>query len=221
MSAALAFVAGFVDAATFVRGGVFCAHVTGNLIVIAAQFIHDHHVGGLTAATIPTFVLTVAVVASLYRKRARASEVVARRAVLCFEAAFIGLGCLLAAIGGEDSLRVWVVLSLVVAMAAQTTLQRMTPSLITATTVMTGNLAQCFLELTGDIRRSWATSTARIVCAFIMGCLSGAALVKWFGFGMLVLPLFVLWRIGLRDAGAHSTIAVLSGQGDGLRATGP
>lgn len=232
LSSALAFVAGFLDAASFVRGGgVFCAHVTGNLIVIASQLIHDQHVTRLTAATIPTFLVSVAVAGHTYRKFAHARNGLqtARRAVIYLEGAFIALACLLDALGhalghslgsGERSMfQNAVVLMLVIAMAAQTALQRMNPSL-GSTTVMTGNLAQCFLELSSNLRlgtgarSSWCTDAARVVASFVVGCLCGAAMVTWFGFGVLVVPLWVLWRVGLREPEAHLSLTRTRARGD-------
>jgi uncharacterized membrane protein YoaK (UPF0700 family) len=93
------------------------------------------------------------------------------------------------------------VLSLVSAMAAQTTLQRLTPQLGAVTTVMTGNLAQCLVDLPAKLKgRAWRTPgcSSHVVALFLCGCALGVLLVQWYGFGTLVVPLFVLWRVGLR-----------------------
>lgn len=200
---ALAFVAGFLDAATFVRGGgVFCAHITGNLIVIAANLINGQGIGWLTAATLPMFAFTVALTSALYRKAtAQGCEVRALRAIFGFECTALAIACLLGALPSFGDARTWVVLSLVSAMAAQTTLQRLSPQLGAVTTVMTGNLAQCLLDLPVKLkRRAWRTPgcSSHVVALFLCGCALGVLLVQWYGFGTLVVPLFVLWRVGLR-----------------------
>jgi uncharacterized membrane protein YoaK (UPF0700 family) len=95
------------------------------------------------------------------------------------------------------------VLSLVIAMAAQTALQRLTPGFGAVTTVMTGNLAQYFMDLAAlDPSRARVRPRChgRVIAQFVIGCALGAATVKAFGFVVLLIPLFVLWRVALHDS---------------------
>src|SRR5450755_4827614 len=65
----LAFIAGFADATSFVGAdGIFCAHVTGNFVVLAADLArHAHADEWLKLATFPIFVTSVLGVTRVYR----------------------------------------------------------------------------------------------------------------------------------------------------------
>ncbi|MET0389097.1 MAG: YoaK family protein [Polyangiales bacterium] len=215
-ASALAFVAGFLDAATFVRGGgVFCAHVTGNLIVVAATWIAGGRVGWLSAAPLITFLVGVIAVARLDALVARRDASRARCVVLALEASLIALAAALGCMGRDGALRHWIVACLVLAMAAQTTLQRLRPEIGTATTVMTGNLAQCLVDLFAERSRGTGSGAphAQVVFLFVLGCLLGAASVSTLGFGALLMPLSVL--LGFALAPRVSRSPVVPDLGDG------
>src|ERR1700689_4701038 len=89
---ALAFTAGFSDASTYVGAdGIFCAHVTGNFVVLAADLArHARADEWLKLATFPIFV--AAVLASTWVHRRLAPDVSARsaRALLAVESLLFG-----------------------------------------------------------------------------------------------------------------------------------
>jgi uncharacterized membrane protein YoaK (UPF0700 family) len=196
---ALAFVAGFLDAASFVQlGGVFCAHVTGNLVVVVSELAQLHRPRWSTVATVPVFLLAVALVNRLARPR-WTSAPRARGIVLAFEATFVGLATLfgtLVAPGSSTATDAVILLLLVVAMAAQSALHRMFPELGPCSTVMTGNLAHWVLKRSEPVEHKPAGSAwqqhGTVVASFSVGCVLGAGLVKQFGLGALSLPLCVL-----------------------------
>jgi uncharacterized membrane protein YoaK (UPF0700 family) len=196
---ALAFVAGFLDAATLVRGGgILCAHVTGNLVVIASCLVRGVPVNLLTASILPTFLVVVALTAVLHRRLAAAGVLHACRAVLWMEIAFVTLACSLDAWSAAGTRQSFVVMSLVMAMAAQNTLHRTAPGLGIMTTAMTGNLVQCLLDFADWRPRTSPMAPARttsVLVGFAIGCASGGALAHWFGFGTLVVPICVLWTL--------------------------
>ena len=217
---ALAFVAGFVDAASFVQlGGVFCAHVTGNLVVVLTDLAQLHQPRWSSIATVPVFLLAVVLVNRLARPRWN-SAARARGIVLAFEATFIGLAMLLGALVGPSSrtaTSALVLMLLVVAMAAQSALHRMFPDLGPSSTVMTGNLAHWMLQRSEPARRRAQGSSGQphmaAIASFSFGCVLGAGLVKLFGLGALSLPMCILFGGSYRTLGvvrAESRVASAS-----------
>jgi uncharacterized membrane protein YoaK (UPF0700 family) len=218
---ALAFVAGFVDTATFVRaGGVFCAHVTGNIVMLASDLASGHWSSWLSLATIPVFVVSVAIVCRLGRAHGAHGENPerVRNAVFAFEGAFIGFAASLGALAepGNGAIHTLIVLSLVAAMAAQTALHRLLPGLGTCTTVMTGNIAQWMLDWSeGPLPRpsrardsapQTASQSGLVLLLFITGCLVGVTTVKLLGLGMLAIPMCVLLATSIRLRGPAPTL---------------
>jgi uncharacterized membrane protein YoaK (UPF0700 family) len=202
---ALAFVAGFVDASTFVgAGGVFCAHVTGNIVLLAVGVVDRGQRGWLSAATLPVFLLAVAIGSRIYRgvEASRSGER-ARLSLLGFEMAFVAFAALLGLCADPQraAVRALIVLSAVVAMAAQTTLHRLAPECGPSTTVMTGNLAQWVMDLPSSRprrRNPLQAHAGRTVASFAVGCAIAAPSVRALGFGMLFIPLVVLIGSALR-----------------------
>ena len=92
LGAALAFTAGFVDASGFVGAdGVFCAHVTGNFVVLAADLAR--HAGAdewLKLATFPIFVAAVIASTLWYRRLHVQPGPAAVRRLLLLKVALIG-----------------------------------------------------------------------------------------------------------------------------------
>jgi uncharacterized membrane protein YoaK (UPF0700 family) len=198
---ALAFVAGFADAASFVRAdGICCAHVTGNLVVMAAALARHEPVRWLTVATIPVFVLSALLVSRLCWNALKSDPQRGCTAILTVEAAFLAVSATLGSLDHPSHNQVGVqsviVLSLVVAMAAQNALHRIGPKLGINTTVMTGNIMQWCLERAGlgdrTILERNPNRVGQVIALFAFGCVCGAISVRLLGFGMLVIPLVVV-----------------------------
>ncbi len=200
LGAALAFTAGFADASSFVGAdGVFCAHVTGNFVVLAADLArHAHADEWLKLATFPIFVLAVIGATLAYRRMdARPGPATVRRllllkAVLLGGAAVLGL-VRASAVAGP--VRSTIVAMLVTAMGVQNALHRVQPTLGSMTTVMTGNVTQWLNEI---LMPAAARDAAKhrtlgvVIAAFAAGCATGAWGVAHLGFGVLALPAAVV-----------------------------
>ncbi len=200
LSGALGFVAGFSDAATFVgAAGVFCAHITGNFVVLAADVaLHARADEWLKLATFPIFVAAVLSSTWLYhRLQVRFGPRTVRsllllKAVLIGSAAVVGLDAASREIGPRRTI---IVALLVTAMGIQNALHRLIPTPLPGmTTVMTGNVTQWLTEAMApaDKRdRNRQRVLALLVATFAVGCGAGALGVARLGFGVLAVPALV------------------------------
>ena len=192
--AALAFVAGYADAVTFVgAGGIFCAHVTGNFVVLAADLARNAKADEwLKLSTFPIFVLAVYLATHLHRRVERSA-----RTLLLLQAVSFGAAAAVPwAIQGTAAHKVVVVFA-VIAMGIQNAMHRVSPSLGPMTTVMTGNVTQWFVEkvIPGAPENAGKhRSLGFIILAFALGCLGGAFGVQHLGFPALLIPgVLALW----------------------------
>ncbi|RKG84995.1 YoaK family protein [Corallococcus terminator] len=193
--AALAFVAGYADAVTFVgAGGIFCAHVTGNFVVLAADLARNANADEwLKLSTFPIFVLAVYCATHLHRRRAEGS---ARLLLLLQAVAFGAAAAVPLFVQGTAAHKVVVVFA-VIAMGIQNAMHRVSPSLGPMTTVMTGNVTQWFVEkvIPGAPENAGKhRSLGFIILAFALGCLGGAFGVQHLGFASFLAPVaLALW----------------------------
>jgi uncharacterized membrane protein YoaK (UPF0700 family) len=190
--ALLAFVAGSVDTATFLRvSELFSAHITGNFVVFAIALVHGvRGVDWLKLIALPVFFIGVPLAAFIYdRARQKICIVLALEAML-----LVGVG------GLELLLRTpaydaWLAMMLVLAMAVQNAAHQVEPSLGATSAVMTTNAAKLFVAL-------WRTLSppppdeppvkahgiaARMVC-FALGCVISAFATQAFGLASVLLP---------------------------------
>lgn len=187
----LGFVAGFCDAVSFVgAGGIFCAHVTGNFVVLAADLAR--HAGAdewLKLATFPVFVLAVVAATWLHRY-------IETRTLLAVKAVLLALAAgttFVLPTRNDGAGRAIVVTLLVLAMGVQNTVHRLRPTLGAMTTVMTGNVTQWFVESVTPAAAPDGPAKHRaqalLIAAFAAGCTAGAFGVWHFGFVVLLLPM--------------------------------
>jgi uncharacterized membrane protein YoaK (UPF0700 family) len=193
---ALAFTAGFADASTFVGAdGIFCAHVTGNFVVLAADLARSAHGDEwLKLATFPIFV--AAVLTSTWVRRSTGSEGPARspRALLATKSLLFGTAAIIgwftqASISGPG--RIAIVTLLVTAMGIQNAIHRLTPTFGPMTTVMTGNVTNWLVEMLEPLTPEGARKRhllGRVIASFAAGCIGGALGVARFGFVVLAVP---------------------------------
>lgn len=197
----LAFIAGFVDTATYVGArGVFSAHVTGNFVLFAVALVKGvHQTDYLKIFLFIPFLLTAAIVSRL-------SNV--RKIMHQFESAMLFLaGFLLICSGsyffGVTKLKdeLWDISNVfimfpVMAMAIQTGLYKIVSPAEPMTTVMSGNVTQLALEIVGFRGESGDRlshlpkfySILRVILGFALGCIAGALIVSNFSLGALILP---------------------------------
>ncbi|HEY0468147.1 MAG TPA: YoaK family protein [Polyangiaceae bacterium] len=209
LGAALGFVAGFADASTFVGAdGTFCAHITGNLVTLAADF--SRHTGGdqwLKLATLPVFV-AAALGAAWLRRRSRAPVSSSVRTLLLLNGLLFVLVASIALMSGArandpGAIRSTLVALLVVAMGLQNAMHAFNPGFGPTTTVMTGNTTRWFVESVlpvGIEKASQHQQLGGTIVAFVAGCACGAFGVARFGFVVLFVPagfvIFARSRVG-------------------------
>jgi len=191
-----AFIAGFADATTFVGAdGVFCAHVTGNFVVLAADLAHHADAEEwLKLATLPIFVASVLATLWISRRSQPAFEAATVRRLVASMAAMLSVAAVVgmtATASRPGTARTAIVALLVAAMGIQNALHRLHPMLGVMTTVMTGNVTQWLAGLfmpkaTPDASKRRAAGV--VIALFAIGCVSGACGVVRLGFGVLAVP---------------------------------
>ena len=198
--------AGAVDVIGFLAlGGLFTAHITGNLVVVAAHYAIGGfgQVGPLLA--VPVFVAVLAAVALLYRAPIAGShprlKLLVLHAVLL--SASLGLGLWFGPFRTADApMAVVVGMLAVTAMAIQNAMVKLALVDTPSTAVMTTNTTQLLIDLVAIIQdrgdsttiakaRQRARMTFTCLAAFVCGCMAGAALESRVGIGALALPVIL------------------------------
>ena len=204
LPAVLSTTAGAVDVIGFLAlGGLFTAHITGNVVVLAAHYVTGgfSEVGPLLSVPVFVVVLGAVTLASRAVERAGYSP---RRGLLILHAALLA-GCLGLAAGfgpfadADRPMAVFVGMLAVAAMATQNALVKAGPPGAPSTAVMTTNTTQLTIDLAALARglgkpddlsraRRRAVATFPCVIGFVAGCAAGAALEVHFGLWALALP---------------------------------
>jgi uncharacterized membrane protein YoaK (UPF0700 family) len=205
----LAFVAGWVDASSFVGlHHIMAAHITGNLVILAAGIAAGFQdTDWLKVVILPVFFAGVMAVTVIHDRYIALHDDPARhvRGMLIVEAVLIaGTGALglLATLKGW-TLGLWLALAVAtpvtLAMALQNAIHRLYPVVGPATTVMTGNITQFFIDcarrLRGRPSRSLIDDMPRdesltpiLILAFGLGCVLGAVATVRAGNGAFLVP---------------------------------
>jgi len=188
----LSVIAGMVDVIGFLSLGLFTAHVTGNLVVIAALLVRGGPPNVAQVLAVPVFVIAVAAVWRIAKVLKRRGPALARPLLLI---QFLLLTCVLifSVIHGpivhpHDWMSVVIAMIAVSAMASQFALLRLSVPDAPSTAVMTGNLTNAALSLLDTLSRSQPLTedanerlkkTLKLVVGFFAGCIAGAAAVSW------------------------------------------
>jgi uncharacterized membrane protein YoaK (UPF0700 family) len=189
LPASLALIAGMVDVTGWITlGGLFTAHVTGNLVVMAAGAFDGRTMHGAQMMAVPLFfVVALTVGASVRVLRPKPWHV--EPALLGLQAFLLVAAAVLASavkpsMEPERSLATVVALLAVTAMAVQNVMLHLCSSPAPTTGVMTGNIVTSALSLVGLVTRSPAGRIAPlaqwrrtwpVVAGFMAGCLLGSA----------------------------------------------
>jgi uncharacterized membrane protein YoaK (UPF0700 family) len=223
----LAFIGGWVDVATFVGlDHLMAAHITGNIVLLAADLQNGFGETDLVKViAIPTFFVAVIVFTLIHdRHVVRASSREARMPwIFLIEALLLFVAGGLAALTTDGAgpvrfgLAVAISIPAVVAMACQNAAHRLYPSLGPATTVMTGNIAQFFIDGTrwlrpsaavpkGEVMPAGERSLPILILAFVLGCGGSAFLTGAIGpMSLLVpVPLLIAMAFWHRGSLAHT-----------------
>lgn len=196
----LAFVVGFVDTVVFVHmGGLFVAHVTGNVVLLGATAAGASIGGGhgfvvmLQLATFPVFVLAAATAAAI----ASRSGTRAVGHLLWSAAALLALATGLVALGAEGDASVSLIT--VAAMGLMNAAHRLEPDFGPPFTVMTGNVTGLSVALAQGLGLAPALPRAKgsrvlwaLLSGFALGAALGALLVGRIGLVCLAAPTLLL-----------------------------
>jgi uncharacterized membrane protein YoaK (UPF0700 family) len=193
----LALVAGFCDTATFVSAsGTFSAHVTGNFIVFAAQAVRGADAySWIKLLTFPVFMLAVMAGGLILSKQ------IERHRLLLAEGSLLLVAGTIPIFGKGQLLVNIVVMITVFAMGLQNTYGKIFPKeTYGPTTMMTGNVTQLALDLRAVFGGKEDELNARqnlkkhvvLIGGFLLGCLLGGVLSKYFGLASLLLPAIIV-----------------------------
>jgi uncharacterized membrane protein YoaK (UPF0700 family) len=199
----LSFIAGRVDVIGFLcLGGLLTAHITGNLVILAAHVVAGGEASLSLIISVPVFILALAttrvVVAGLERARIALlqSLLLMQLALLC---AFVGIS-VVAGRDADPSAPSMILAGMfgVSATVVQNVLVRValtgappTAVLTTNITLLTTDVGEILLGRDTD-RRIKASGRARhtwpAIAGFVLGCALGAACEVAFGLRSLVVP---------------------------------
>src|SRR6266566_8456439 len=197
LPAVLSTTAGAVDVIGFLAlGGLFIAHITGNVVIVAAHYVTGgfSQIGPLLA--VPVFMVVMGVVTLASGAIARAGSYPLRPLLLLQTALLSGFLLLGAWFGrfndADSSMAVLAGMLGVSAMATQNVLGKLALKGAPSTAVMTTNITQLTIDLATLVRsrgdadelakaRSRARMTFPCIVGFVGGCAAGAALEVRFG----------------------------------------
>lgn len=218
LPAVLGATAGSVDVIGFLAlGGLFTAHITGNLVILAAHYV----TGGFSKIgpllSVPVFVAVLGIVGVLFSDKTTHET---RRLLLIVQAVllagFLTLGTALGPFANPDSgMAVFAGLLGVAAMATQNALVKLGLPGHPSTAVITTNTTQLATDLALLVRgrgdpdslaraRLRARMTFPPVAGFVAGCAAGAVLEVHFRLWALALPTVLAAGavpLGERDGG--------------------
>jgi uncharacterized membrane protein YoaK (UPF0700 family) len=191
----LSVIAGMVDLTGFFNlGNLFTAHITGNLVVVAALVVRGGRINPAQMLAIPVFMLAVAATWLLARASGRRGPGLLRLLLLV---QFLLLTCVLIfsvitkPSDNPHGLMAGIAAMMAVsAMACQFALLRLALPVAPSTAVMTGNLTNTVLSLldrqsrtqplmAGDTER--LTGSLHLLIGFFGGCVVAAAAVTYLG----------------------------------------
>jgi uncharacterized membrane protein YoaK (UPF0700 family) len=191
----LSVIAGMVDLTGFLTlGNIFTAHITGNLVLIAALVVRRGRMNPAQILAIPVFILAVAAIWLLARASGRRGPGLSRLLLLV---QFLLLACVLIfsvitkpSVNPHGLIAGIAAMMAVSAMACQFALLRLTLPVAPSTAVMTGNLTNAVLSLldrqsrtqpliAGDAER--LRGSLHLLIGFFAGCVVAAAAVTYLG----------------------------------------
>lgn len=194
----LTMIAGYCDTVTFVAAdAIFSAHVTGNFIVFAYQFVKGSDIHAwIKLLTFPVFIIAVISGGRI------AGRVVNHYTILFWEGLLLFLAGILVAVlndsGMFSELMMYVVTMITVfAMGLQNAFGKLyAKETHGPTTMMTGNVTQASLDfgllLKNGFRdpEAWTSLKKQLITilGFLVGCFLGAYAGKQFGLVTLAIP---------------------------------
>ncbi len=219
LSAALAFLGGYTDAATYIASTVFAGHISGNCVLLAISVVTlKWHDAAIRAAAVVFIVIGIAVSSLLDMPSVRASGIPPLTLGLAVESLLFFVPGI-ATLSRHPIPTVWSVLLLCIALGIQTGALRRTNGVSVYTAFMAGMVARLAERETARLEDpdSSADNNARtlttLFTTFMLGALAGAQaavhLPRWTFFVMALL-LVVLAALHttraqrMRDAHRHA-----------------
>jgi uncharacterized membrane protein YoaK (UPF0700 family) len=212
----LSVIAGMVDVIGFLSLKLFTAHVTGNLVVMAAQLVRGGPPKVALILAVPVFIMAVAGVWVIAKILDKHGPALAKPLLLV---QFVLLACVLIlsviyspADKPHEFIAGFTAMIAVSAMACQFALLRLIGPGAPSTAVMTGNLTNAVLMLLDTLSSSkplMAVSpdrlkkTLRLLAGFFGGCLAGAAGFSWmenWAWRLPVLLAGLVWALAPMEA---------------------
>ncbi len=189
----LSVIAGMVDVIGFLSLGVFTAHITGNIVIIAALLVHHDRVNPDQILAVPVFILAVAATWLIARASGKRGSGLKRPLLLI---QFLLITALLVfsvttkpSTDRHGLLATTAAMIAISAMACQFALLRLTLPVAPSTAVMTGNLTSAVLALVDsssrtnplmESNRDRLKGTLPLLLGFFVGCvLATAAFIYW------------------------------------------
>ena len=190
----LSIIAGMVDVIGFLSLGLFTAHVTGNLVVIAAQLVRGGPPRVAQILAVPVFIVTVAA-AWLIAKMSDRQGSALLRPLLVAQFLLLASVLILSVTGGAAANRHglmagFTAMTAVSAVGFQFSLLHLAVTGAPSTAVMTGNLTNTVLALLDTLSRTQPLTegasaqlarSLKLLAGFLAGCLTGAAAVSFLG----------------------------------------
>jgi uncharacterized membrane protein YoaK (UPF0700 family) len=192
LSALLSVIAGAVDVIGFLSLGLFTAHVTGNLVVMAALLVRGGPPNITQILAVPVFIVAVAAVWFIAKAFRNHGPALAQPLLVV---QFLLLTCVLILSVIQDhatnrhGLAAGVTAMIAVsAMACQFALLRIAVPGAPSTAVMTGNLTNTVLSMLDNLSQTQPLTdganqrvrkTLRPLIGFFTGCVVGAVAVSW------------------------------------------
>ena len=225
----LSVVAGMVDlTGFFTLGHIFTAHVTGNLVVAAADAVHGGPFHLAQALAIPVFMLALVGVWLIAQASHRQGPLLIRPLLLVqfvLLAAVLVLSIITKPSAAPHGLVAGIAVMIAVsAMACQYALLRLAMPRVVSTAVMTGNLTNTVLSLIDSLSKRRALlpvdadrlkRSLHLLLGFLLGCIVAAYAVSVLGDWAWLLPValsgaaFMCFRIRTNaehDRGAPSEL---------------
>ncbi|WP_198028428.1 YoaK family protein [Mesorhizobium sp. LNHC232B00] len=200
----LAFVAGYVDAFTFLAfAGFFVAQATGSFVVAGSELVDPSAGVGLKTLAIPVFVLAGMIVTGVVRKVAGEGHWALVVALVLEALLLTGLAAT-ALFGDPKNLGVAPALLGLAAMGIQSAAARLLLSGYGSTNVMTSNTTQLSIDLADSLLTGRVPprllQTAAIMLGFLLGVATGAVVFRAVGLGGLGLAIAIILGAALVTA---------------------
>jgi uncharacterized membrane protein YoaK (UPF0700 family) len=201
----LSVIAGAVDLlGYFLLGHIFAAHITGNLVLVAASLVHDGPWSPAQVLTIPVFIVALVTVWGYARvSGARELRLTYHLVVIQFCLLFIVFASAVAfhpSAHPRSRITLVTAMLMVSAMATQYALFPLAMPKTVPTGVMTGNLIRVVLSLIDTVSKGsplikneaeQVRTSLPLLIGFLVGCILAAAAISTLGDWALLVPVLL------------------------------